>query len=158
MQVSQLKPGAFYRFSHTGKGEFYAVFRSVEPQADDEDFVAVDIWTGPGSSQERLANSMVHLGGGRKQTPLFSSKLLRPSQIADINAPTSGEQQRLRDSVENSGKDDYRAEEGVTEYVAPSLRKVAAPAPVRSNTAMRYAVPAAVAATALVAVIVKVLA
>ena len=132
MQPEHMKPGAFYQVTHAKKGVFYAVYRGIE-----DEMLAMDIWTGPGSGQERLANAYVHLGDGRKTTPLFSAKLLAPVHVTDINAPTSGEQARLRESVDHSAERDYNfSGPGASVYEVPrrpsnTIVSTTAPAPPR---------------------------
>jgi len=110
MQLSQLKKDRFYYFDHEGKGArivalFKGIYEDLEDPIDPEK-IEVEVWTGPGSGQERFANSMQHLGS-RKLPVLMSGKRFRPSQITDINAPSTTEQERFMESVEHSLKNDY---------------------------------------------------
>lgn len=100
MNVFHLKPGDWYLFHHKSpaKGSFYARYiREYTDPADEADpmLVEVDVWTGPGSSQERLANSMGWFNGV-KQQPMFSTKRLRPSQLESIDVPSKEQQAKFK--------------------------------------------------------------
>lgn len=99
MNIEQLKPDHWYRFSHKRKGTFYAIFRDwVKTQNDPVDAmkIKVDIWTEEGSGQERLAKVFQHIDG-IKQRPKYGTRILRPSLLSNIELPGTKEQQRLLD-------------------------------------------------------------
>lgn len=134
MELSHLKRDRFYYFDHDGKGaRIVAMFKGVVEDLEDlidPEKIEVEVWTGPGSGQERFANSMVHLGS-RKLPVLMSGKLFRPSQVSNIAAPPTSEQERLLESVSHSLKHDYVSDGGVYGgggYSAPA--PVYTPAPI----------------------------
>ena len=108
------KPGEWYQFVHrnTHKGTFYARFVSeYKDKADlaDPVMLEVEVWTGPGSGQERLANAVSH-ANGVKQSPMFSPKRLRLSQLVAVNPLSNEEQKRFQGmSLEPARSPEYAA-------------------------------------------------
>jgi len=80
--MNRPEPGKTYKFVHRTKGSFVSRFIRFEhgDEADPE-FWCVQVWTGPGSGQERLANSMERDKDGKKVTPRTTIKNLRPRHI-----------------------------------------------------------------------------
>ena len=99
--IDHLKPGAFYLFDHRIKGPFTArlveVIEQVEDAADPV-VLLVEIETGPGSGQERLANAVEYYAGGGKGSQAITTKQIRPSHLVGINSPNTKEKERLLQS------------------------------------------------------------
>ena len=97
--IPHLHPGMSYLFEHTRKGPFVGVFQGTRPTKEgdpaDEMFLEIDVLTEDGSGQERLANAFVY-NEGRKMRPALSYKLIRPSLLKSISAPSKlGREQML---------------------------------------------------------------
>ena len=97
--IPHLKVGSSYLFEHTRKGPFVATFSGTVPtgEGDEADaiFLELDVYTEDGSGQERLANSFRRNEQGNKVRPPVSRKLVRPSLLQSITAPSVDEQHRL---------------------------------------------------------------
>lgn len=97
--IPHLKAGSNYLFDHTRKGPFVAEFIGTRPAKDDDPqdtlFIEVNIITEDGSGQERLANTFMRDGLGRKMRPPFESRLIRPSLLRSITSPSSEAQRQL---------------------------------------------------------------
>ena len=83
------EPGKTYRFTHRTKGVFTSRFLGFEKGDEaDPEFWCVQVPTGPGSGQERMANAMVRDDAGKKVTPERSTKRLRPRHIISVEEVT----------------------------------------------------------------------
>ena len=95
--IDHLKVRGMYLFSHKRKGPFHAKFMGFVEQVEDEAdprMLRVEISTGAGTGQERLANAMLYTVNGKVPQPV-TEKLLRPSQLESIQSVNQGEQDRL---------------------------------------------------------------
>lgn len=82
MSESEIKVGRTYRFIHSSKGIFVGKLLSIEEgDKADPKLWRVQVFTGPGSGNERLANAMIRDEQGKKVTPPRSTKLIRPSHV-----------------------------------------------------------------------------
>ena len=98
--VDHLKPGAAYLFAHQRKGNFVARFTKLVPTHEgdpaDSFYIEVDIYVADGSGQERLANTFIRDDLGRKVRPQYEPRRIRPSLLTSITAPSTNEQELLR--------------------------------------------------------------
>ena len=121
--IPHLHPGMSYLFEHTRKGPFIGVFRGIRPAKEndvqDEIFLEIDVVTEDGSGQERLANAFVY-DESRKMRPAVSAKLIRPSLLKSITAPSKeGREQMLAQYTRIREEAIKRADEAGVEPVFP---------------------------------------
>lgn len=123
--IPHLHPGMSYLFEHIRKGPFVGVYQGTRPakagDPQDEFFLEIDIITEDGSGQERLAHAFVY-NEGRKMRPAMSSKLIRPSLLKSITAPSKAGREQMTAQYTRAREDaEKRAKETGTDPIYPAI-------------------------------------